>query len=314
MPDDLDNAIAWLNRCARDRDGAYRAVRIREIESELRGSHFGAVVEQFSTIAPAEWPQAIRFVYFQSFLEPLRPQLMRFDGRRHDDVVASFAHIEAELREISRDRVMRAACARLIAIANEFPAQATAVNVELQRKRPRKPLRSLYSEAPDYMLSLAPCVMASPLSISQFLPRASIFDVVIFDEGSQVTPESAVTAILRGRRVVIAGDEKQLPPTSFFAASIDEDDANDDTIAIAGTESILAAMRPFAKELDLRVHYRSRDERLIAFSNHYLYGDNLITFPGAGTDGQALRFELVAHPARKSMRIARVRKSDALSI
>jgi very-short-patch-repair endonuclease len=293
LPDDLDAAAAWLSRCSRDRDGAYRAVRMREIEAKLEHYRFGPLVAEFATLPPAEWEASVRFVYIQSLLEPLRPQLMRFDGRRHDDIVKNFARVEAELRSISRDRVMRAACRHLVEVSNEHAVEATTVAIELQKKRPRKPLRTLYAEAPNMMLALAPCVMASPLSISQFLPRASIFDVVIFDEGSQVTPEAAVTAILRGKRVVIAGDERQLPPTDFFKGAIDDDNDGDDDIAITGTESILAAMRPFAKELDLRVHYRSRNERLIAFSNHYLYGDALITFPGTGGDGKALRFEYV---------------------
>jgi very-short-patch-repair endonuclease len=293
-PEELDAASKWAERCASDRDGAYRAARMREIERDLVAHHLGAIARELRPVLPAAWPTVVRYVVLQSHLEPLRPALMRIDGRTQDDVVASFARLEAELRDVSRDRVLRAAGERHIELSRKEPDQFVAVDVQVQKVRPRKPLRALYTEAPQAMLALAPCVMASPLSISQFLPRASIFDVVVFDEGSQVTPESAITAILRGRRVVIAGDERQLPPTDFFrAANDDDDDDDDDGVATAGTESILQALRPFTKELGLRVHYRSRDERLIAFSNHYLYGDELITFPGSGIDAQGLRFEFV---------------------
>jgi len=292
--DDVGTLRAWLDRCSGERDAAYRAARMREIEHRLTDCRFGGLLATLPSLPPGDWSKAVRYIYLQSCLEPLRPALARFDGRTHDDVVTSFRELEATLRRISRDRVCRAAAERYVAISNAHVEQQTTVNVQLEKVRPRKSLRALYSEAPEAMLALAPCVLASPLSISQFLPRKTIFDAVIFDEGSQVTPESAITAILRGRRVMIAGDDRQLPPTDFFTASADgDDDADEDDLAVAGTESILQALRSFTKDLGLRVHYRSRDERLIAFSNHYLYGGQLITFPGSGADGDALRFELV---------------------
>jgi very-short-patch-repair endonuclease len=294
LPEDLTALSARVTSCAGGRDAAYRAARMREIERALRNHHLGSLVEHFASLEPALWTKAVRYVYFQSYLEPLRPALARFDGRTQDDVVAAFRRIETELRTISRDRVCRAAGEHYVAVSNAHREQQTTVNVQLEKARPRKSLRALYSEAPDAMLALAPCVMASPLSISQFLPRATIFDVIIFDEGSQVTPESAITAILRGRRVVIAGDDRQLPPTNFFGSSKDDDeDVNDDRDAVAGTESILTALRSFTKGLGLRVHYRSRDERLIGFSNNHLYNNELVTFPGSGSDGEGLRFVLV---------------------
>jgi very-short-patch-repair endonuclease len=299
LPENLRDALATVRTCASDRNGAYRAARTREIEAELRTSGLHDVLGAFTTLEPAAWADAVRYVWLQSHLEPIRPELLRFSGRRHDGVVASFKDLEKQLRAVSQTRVSRAAAERLIAVANTHRDQETKVRVELEKARPRKPLRALIADATDMTLALAPCVMASPLSISQFLPRRTIFDVVIFDEGSQVTPEQAITPILRGRRVVIAGDDKQLPPTDFFGgrgALDDDDDESEETepMAIAGTESILGAFRPFGKPLGLRVHYRSRDERLIAFSNHHLYGDELVTFPGSGKDEQGLRFVHVA--------------------
>ena len=145
--------------------------------------------------------------------------------------------------------------------------------------------------------------MASPLSVSQFLPRTVAFDFVVFDEGSQVTPENAVTSIVRGRRLVVAGDQHQLPPTAFFTsvAESDSDDADEeDANTLEGMQSLLDAVQPFAKPLGLRVHYRSRDEKLIAFSNHHVYDDRLVTFPGTGRDGQAVTFEHVAASATEA--------------
>ena len=296
LPEDLDAAIAWARTCGGERNGAFRSVRMREIERAFANAHLSALVAAFATLAPELWPKAVRYVWLNSYLDPLRPQLLRFDGRVHNDVVAEFVRLEAELRKISSQRVSRAAGERYIAIANTHGEQSAKVGVEIGRLRPRKPLRALFSESPDVMLSLAPCVMASPLSVSQLLPRATIFDVVVFDEGSQITPESAVTAIVRGHRVVVAGDEKQLPPTDFFRGTIESDDTGDDDEsedAIEGIESILGVLKPFCKPLGLRVHYRSRDERLIAFSNEHYYNNELVTFPGSGGSEQGLRFEYV---------------------
>jgi very-short-patch-repair endonuclease len=144
----------------------------------------------------------------------------------------------------------------------------------------------------------------SPLVVSQLLPAKRYFDVVIFDEASQVTPSDAIPALLRGRQLVVAGDEKQLPPTAFFVSESPEEEDEDEpdpnaTLrpSIAGTvgfESILDALGSLLRPRMLRWHYRSRDERLIAFSNAHIYDRMLITFPGVGGD-EVLRHVLVPH-------------------
>src|SRR6476646_5254611 len=124
----------------------------------------------------------------------------------------------------------------------------------------------------------------SPLVVSQLLPAKTYFDVVVFDEASQITPSDAISSILRGRQLVIAGDEKQLPPTSFFVSENpeEEDDEVDPEASpvplVAGTtgfESILDALGSLLRFRMLQWHYRSRDERLIAFSNAHIYDRQL---------------------------------------
>jgi very-short-patch-repair endonuclease len=129
----------------------------------------------------------------------------------------------------------------------------------------------------------------SPLLVSQLLPATQLFDVVVFDEASQVTPADAMPAILRGRQVVIAGDDRQLPPTAFFASenTTEEDEGELPGAIIGGTddmESILDAITPLLSFRTLQWHYRSQDERLIAFSNAHIYDRQLTTFPGVGDD------------------------------
>src|SRR5581483_8512723 len=155
-------------------------------------------------------------------------------------------------------------------------------------------------QAPEALTALKPCWAMSPLLASQVLPARTLFDVVIFDEASQVEPVDAITAIRRGRQIVVAGDEHQLPPTAFFQRTPDEDPDFDEDLSHVLTEDIESLLQSFANVLPIEQvkhlswHYRSRDERLIAFSNAHIYapsGNALVTFPGADT-GDSLRHVL----------------------
>src|SRR5206468_7352525 len=117
-----------------------------------------------------------------------------------------------------------------ITAMNAYPEEAVNVRHEAFKQKAHKPVRKLAVEAPHVLTAIKPCWMASPLSVSQLLlgSRDSPFDVVIFDEASQVLPEDAVTALLRGRVAVVAGDRHQLPPTPFFVAGQDDGDEDAD--------------------------------------------------------------------------------------
>ena len=151
---------------------------------------------------------------------------------------------------------------------------------ELNKNRRTMPLRKLFSSISNLILTLKPCIMMSPLSVSIFLDSSKyMFDTVIFDEASQVKTEDAIGAIIRGKQVIIVGDKKQLPPTNFFNITNTEfedfDEEYDDTGAY---ESIIdeANLLP---EKTLLWHYRSKNEALITFSNIKFYDNKLITFP-----------------------------------
>ena len=167
---------------------------------------------------------------------------------------------------------------------NKYPEQEALVRREAEKQSRHLPLRKLLAQAPDVMTALFPCWMASPLSVSQLLDASRrYFDIVLFDEASQILPEDAVPSLLRASRVVVAGDRHQLPPTTFFADGGADGDGDEDDIApTEGFQSLLDLMSSFLQSWPLEWHYRSRDERLIAFSNRHIYGDRLITFPGIG--------------------------------
>ena len=147
---------------------------------------------------------------------------------------------------------------------------------------------------PETLTTLTPCVLMSPLSVAQFLTAdREGFDIVIFDEASQITTWDAIGAIARGKQSIIVGDPKQLPPTNFFGRS---DDEGDDELEYHERDlpSILDEASTAGLKLhQLNWHYRSRDEDLIAFSNHHYYGQRLVTFPSPRTDSQAVQFHAV---------------------
>ncbi len=136
-------------------------------------------------------------------------------------------------------------------------------------------LRALFEEIPDLLAAAAPCMLMSPVSVAQYLkPQADLFDLVVFDEASQMSTAEAAGSIARGRSAVIVGDPKQLPPTTFFRGDLSEEEGEEDLESVL--DDCLALGLP---ERHLLWHYRSRHESLIAFSNSMYYQNKLCTFP-----------------------------------
>lgn len=179
--------------------------------------------------------------------------------------------------------------------------EVAILNKELNKKRNIMPLRKLFRLIPNLLLTLKPCLMMSPLSVSYFLEtEAYHFDLVIFDEASQIFPEDAIGAIFRGSQVIIAGDSKQLPPTNFFAANTssfeNETNQDEDDYSEVVSDSILEETASVLPNRTLLWHYRSKHEALIAFSNQEIYQNHLITFPShiARADDMGVEYVYVA--------------------
>ena len=153
---------------------------------------------------------------------------------------------------------------------------------EFQKER-HLPVRKLLERAGDAIMSLKPCFMMSPLSLAKFLPPGAFqFDLLVIDEASQMKPEDALGAMLRSKQMVVVGDTKQLPPTSFFDRTNDNHALDDEDVDEIDDESILERCQKVFEEVRrLKWHYRSRCESLIRFSNENFYEGNLITFPAA---------------------------------
>lgn len=161
------------------------------------------------------------------------------------------------------------------------------INNEVNKKTRHAPIRQLLRRAGQSLVALKPCFMMGPHSVAQYLAPGELeFDLVVMDEASQIKPEDALGTIARGKQLVVVGDPKQLPPTSFFDKAVDIDD--EDTTAIEQSESILDVSFPMFNARRLRWHYRSRHESLIAFSNQEFYDSNLVVFPSPSSKSDEL--------------------------
>lgn len=220
------------------------------------------------------------------------PEVGAFDGATHSKHVQEFVDADRSQIAAGASKVRRAVAENLINVRNANPQGDALVASEVKKKSRHRTLRELTQMAPDVLLALKPCWAMSPLAVSQLLDARQLFDVVVFDEASQVPPADAIPALMRAKQAIVAGDAKQLPPTAFFASATLDDEADAESQLgdlTTGSESVLDAMANVvtAGSMTLRWHYRSRDERLIAFSNAQpsLYDWQMVTFPGtAGHD------------------------------
>jgi very-short-patch-repair endonuclease len=211
------------------------------------------------------------------------PALRDFDGARHDDTVAAFRERDRAHVKLARDWIANRLRERVPRADGAIRgSELHLLRRETEKKGRHLAVRKLLQALPELRPRLKPCLLMSPLSVAQFLPPRSDFDLVVFDEASQIETHDAIGAIARGKKVVIVGDSQQLPPTRFFARTIDDDDAPKDENDVVDLDSILDEAR--AKNLPectLGWHYRSRHDALIEFSNNHYYERRLQVFPAA---------------------------------
>lgn len=168
------------------------------------------------------------------------------------------------------------------------------INSEISKKQRYISPRDLTNRAGNALLELKPCWMMSPLSVAQYIRKSDIqFDLLIIDEASQMTPENAIGAIARCKQAMIVGDTNQLPPTSFFKKFIAVEEDEDDEDAVTEESILEIANNAFRPARRLRWHYRSRHSSLIAFSNKYIYDNDLTIYPSAYEDNPTMGVSLV---------------------
>lgn len=263
---------------------------------------------EVGAVTPDRVSAAFRVAYCR-WLAPLlidsRPVLRAFSAIDHERLIARFRQLDETLAKIAAEEI-RARLSRSVphpGQPNEDPGFGI-LKRETQTRRSSRTVRSVLGEIGPVVGNLMPCYMMSPMSVAQFIPvDAAPFDLVIFDEASQITTWDAIGAIARGRHVIIVGDPKQMPPSNFFGRSADDEELAEEEgseAIVADLESILdEALATGMRHRRLTGHYRSRHESLIAFSNHAYYGGELVTYPAAETRPSAVSLVRVSGTYQK---------------
>ena len=216
-------------------------------------------------------------------------RLRRYQASSRQALVEQFKDLDHRIVVEANSLVAERCGARRPKSMTSTPAQV--IIREANKKTRHKPIRQLLNEVGEFATELKPCFMMSPLTVSMFLSTDIRFDAVIFDEASQVLPADAINCIYRGRQLVVAGDQKQLPPTDFFARVEDAESEDEDIDAFQSVLDLCKAAGGLSS-LPLTWHYRSRHEDLITYSNYRFYGGTLKTFPGASFESADLGVEL----------------------
>ena len=233
---------------------------------------------------------------YKNFLQtnvPLDPALARFSAAVCEETTEKLRLTMEDFSKITREAIR----AKLI---EKLPTQATEGTLSFEVATFQRfaksnlrgmGLRKLFEEIPELIKTLAPCMLMSPMTVSQYLQAENgMFDMVIFDEASQIPTAEAICSLARGKSAIVVGDPKQLPPTTFFNAMyVDEENLeNEDMESVL--DDCLAINMP---QRHLTWHYRSKHESLIAFSNIMYYENRLCTFPSPDALASKVKFVLV---------------------
>ncbi len=275
-----DTVLRWAGSIGSLHD---RATYNRE-RREMVSLGFGRFVEEVEEgkIEPDKIVACFSKSLCRSYAEWIfykEPALSRFHGLLYEEKIEMFRRFSRQLEKMTAEELYARLSSSLPALRKEA-AQSSEVGI-LQRNLRNggrgTSIRRLFDQIPDLLTRMCPCMLMSPISVAQYIDADNVpFDLVIFDEASQMPTSEAVGAIARGRNVIVVGDPRQMPPTTFFTANVfDEDNADKEDMENI-LEDCLALSMP---SRHLLWHYRSRHESLIAFSNANYYENKLLTFP-----------------------------------
>lgn len=214
-----------------------------------------------------------------------------FASARFDQIVSQYIRADGELRVLAKDEIYRMVAGRSpdLTLLSASDGQAANLQRALRSRGRNVSIRSILAESGDVVRELCPCFLMSPLSVAQYLePGKQQFDLLIFDEASQMQTCKAVGALSRAKEAVIVGDPRQMPPTSFFQGKLEGEDFDEVLDLESILEDCLALNMP---QTYLKWHYRSQHESLIAFSNKRFYESKMLTFPSV--DDRTSRVEFV---------------------
>jgi very-short-patch-repair endonuclease len=297
----LDDRIGqWMPHMERSRDWAQWCMRLPALrEQQLQFAINEMERDAVSGSSMAD--RVLRGAYKRIALDIIDADtnLSMFNGVLFDDVISRYRDLSAEFQQLTKKMLYSQMTKRLPHLAASAdaakPDKGDKLALELaQLKRwiatggRGVTIRRIMDQLPTLLPQLCPCMLMSPISVAQYIDlNQPPFDLVVFDEASQMPTSEAVGAIARGRNLIVVGDPKQMPPTSFFTTNaIDESEADIDDMESILDDCITLSL----PEHYLSWHYRSRHESLIAFSNSQYYDGRLFTFPSVDDRQSRVRF------------------------
>ena len=276
----IEQANIWLNNIELLRDWFnWNSSRKRAIDLGLE-----PFMEYLCTqpLDPNQIISAFNKALFKGIISQIidcEPILSKFNGKLFEDKILKFKKLTQNFEDLTREELFAKLASNIPSFV-QAAAQSSEVGI-LQRNIRNNgrgtSIRKLFDTIPTLLTRMTPCMLMSPISVAQYIDVNNIkFDLVIFDEASQMPTCEAVGAIARGRNVIVVGDPKQLPPTNFFSTNnVDEDNIEKEDLESI-LDDCLALTMP---SKHLLWHYRSKHESLIAFSNLQYYENKLLTFP-----------------------------------
>ena len=290
----LDALQSLLEGWMQDVPKLYQLVRFNQLKREMAPMGLADVIEKASLWSrpSADLVLAFDLTWYSGLVEKGyadAPSLLTFDHVKQTHLLERFRLLDQSSLGHAQAHLAKTIWEKKPGINQ--PGEMAVLRNELNKKRRLMPIRQLIDQAGRAIQHIKPVFMMSPMSIANFLPPGKLeFDVVIFDEASQVKAVDAFGAVLRGRQVIVVGDTRQMPPSDFFGREVEIDDEDNVTSDI---ESVLAMFRARgAQERYLSWHYRSRHESLIAVSNVEFYDRKLVIFPSPGTNRLATGLKL----------------------
>ncbi|MEC9487493.1 MAG: DUF3320 domain-containing protein [Prosthecochloris sp.] len=292
----LSRQLDYLAELRANIESLFHLIRFNQLESELKALGLDEVVRAARGWKREQGPlvKLFDFSWYNGLVEQAYvsfPSIKTFDRSHHTQMLEEFSRLD---RLLFRHNQVRLASLHWKTLPDvNAGGQMQVIRQEINKKRRHLPIRKLMGKAGEAIQAIKPVFMMSPMSIATYIPPDSVsFDLVVFDEASQVKPVEAFGAIRRGKQSVVVGDSRQLPPTSFFDSIIDGGEDEEEE-RVGDMESILSLfLAKGAPERMLRWHYRSRHDSLIAVSNNEFYDNRLVVFPSPGghETARGLRF------------------------
>ena len=282
---DVDWTDALIRKCTQwiqGRDRIRSWVMYNRKKEELESYEFTGISEKVKEIPEDQVLDAFHKGLYAAYAEHILAQeleLDMFNGEMFESKIRRFRGLCKDFEALTREEIF----AKLASNLPDLQAEASTnpeVGILLRNIKNgcrRTALRKFFDMIPETLPKLCPCMLMSPISVAQYIEAGKTeFDLVIFDEASQMPTCEAVGAIARGKNIIVVGDPRQMPPTSFFST----DTFDEENPEIEDLESILDDTLALSfPSRYLRWHYRSKHESLIAFSNSMYYDGKLLTFP-----------------------------------